>query len=188
MIKRLRHIFSRLWHLVLEAPETWTAIAHEETDERQLRKQYTYTLIALSVIVSFLGTWILKDIQHAIAISLRDTIVLLSGYFVACWLCRTVIDRLFPKRFNLEDCDKTVCYCYAYIIIMQTFISIIPHSYYLYLINLFVAYLLWEAGNAVFALDEEERQSMVIYFTLIIVVTPIILTILLNLLVLKNIL
>ena len=187
MVNGLKHIFSRLWHLVLEAPETWDIIAREETEETTLRRRYTYCLIALSAITSFCFTWLRVDIQHAIAFSLRDIIVLLSSYFAICWLCRLILNRIFPKRFNLEDSDKTVCYCFAYIIIIQTFITIIPHSYYFYLLDLFVAYLLWEAGRAVFALEEEERQSMVAYYTIIIVVIPIILTAAFNLLVLKNI-
>ncbi len=185
MVSEIKHIFLRLWHLVLEAPETWDIIAREETEEKALRRQYVYYLIALSALISFCFTWILVDIQHAIAFSLRDVIVLISSYFASCWLCRLILNRIFPKRFNLEDSDKIVCYCFAYIIIIQTFITIIPHSYYFYLLDLFVAYLLWEAGRAVLALEEEERQSMVIYYTLIIVAIPIILTAAFNILIIR---
>lgn len=179
--------FSRLWHLVIEAPETWDIIAHEESKPNNLRSRYMWSLVTICAIVGFTVSWLRFDLQHAMAIALRDSVVLVAGYFAACWLCRWVIERLFPDRFNLEDSDKTVTYCYAYIIILQTFITIIPHSYFLYLLDVFVAYLLWEAARAVFALEEDERQSMVVYFTLIIVVVPIILHALITLVVLKNI-
>lgn len=188
MLERLKHIFSRLWHLVIEAPETWDVIAREETDQQQLRQQYVYTLVALCALVGFVGTWLQSDIQHALAASMRDVIVLIGSYYAICRLCRLILERLYPNRFNLEDSDKIVTYSYAYIIIMQAFITIIPHSFYLYLLDLFVAYLLWEAARAVFALEEEERQSMVTYYTLLIVGLPIVLTIILNMLVLRNIL
>lgn len=173
--------------MVLEAPETWDLIAKEETDERQLRRQYTFIPIALSALLVFLGTWAIVDFQHAIATMCRDIIALLTAYYTICQLCRIVINRQFPQRYNLEDSDKVVGYCYTVIIIIQTIVSIIPNSVYLYLLDFFVAYLLWEAAQAVFALKDEEQQIFVLYFTAIIIAVPLIYIALLNFIVLKNI-
>lgn len=187
MLNTIKHIFSQLWHLTIEAPETWEQIAKDDTEISKIRNRYTFCLIALCVLLVFAFNWLLNDIQYAIATSLRDLIVLTGGYYIICLLGRTTLKNTFPNRFNLEDSDKIITYCYAFIIILQFFISIIPISYYLYLLYFFVAYLLWEAARAVLLLEEDERQYFVIYFTLIITIVPIILTIAFNFLILRNI-
>ncbi len=186
MLDELRYILSRMWHLALESPETWDMIAKEETDEQLTRRRFMFMPLALCIIIGFSVTWLADDFQHAIAVALRDLIALTTAYFIICQLCRIVINRQFPQRYNLEDSDKVVTYCYVVIIIIQIFVTCIEQSYYLYLLDFFVAYLLWEAARAVFALKEEEQQIFVLYFTAIIIAVPITLIFLLNIIMLRN--
>lgn len=172
-----RTIAYRIWGLIVHSSTTWEQIAHEFPTKQMLNKQFVWPTIFVCVLFEGVFGFMYAS-DKALQIGFLQAIVtafsLFGGFFIACKGCYAYLDMKYPKQFLFEDCVKVVAYSFSVTFVLQLVTAVFPSLFFLQILNFFTAYLVWEACRTVFNIPEAERGSIVLVFSLqIVLISPL---------------
>lgn len=183
--EQAKKILTRVWKLTVSPSIAWDEIAVEFPTERDLHRQYVFPLIMACVLIEFVCSTLYAS-AHSLQVGFLQAVItavaLIGGYFASCAACYWYLNRIYPKQYLREDCTKVVSYCFTVVIVLKMMVAIVPSLFFLQILNVFVAYLVWEACRAVFGILEAERGNVVLFFSLFMILFPPILSALTKLL------
>ena len=173
----LKNMLNKAWGLIVAADSTWDSIASEQASVTTIRKNYIYPWILCGVILSFIFNGIYapaRPIEAALVHAIITLLSLTGGYYISNLVCFAYLNKYKPDLASKNKCETIVGYSYTIIILIEILITIMPSLFFLRILSLFVAYSVWEGSRAIWQLNEEERGSVVLIFSIIIIFMPII--------------
>lgn len=172
----IKNIISRACKIVLSTSAAWDEIAAERLSAKQIRTQYILPLIGLTVAASFLfGLLYARTAMFETAVlrAILTSISLTGGYFVSNHICFAYLKAKRPDLTNKNQSETLVAYSYTIIFLIELFIIIVPSLFFLRVLYLLIAYVIWEACRAIWQLKEEERGNIVLVFSAVIILVSI---------------
>ncbi len=180
----MKHIFdiliqsiSLIWKLLTNTTLAWDEIVKEKSSERDTVMHFAVPSIVLCIIFSGFFSFIYADNNNfaiGIITGLVSAISLAGGNYIAYkigWWGLTKYQPKFAVKLNLV---KLIIYSYSIIYVLKAFTALIPSLFFLKVLSVFTAYLVWDGCRAVMGMDEDERGNFVLTMTVVIVFTPLI--------------
>src|SRR5665647_1415191 len=176
MKKRIRNIVDQSWEILISTVVAWNRIASLKVTKMELRKQFVFPWIALCVLIVFIFKSLYtseKSIEVGIINAIITALSLIGGYFLSNAICFWYLRKHQPDTYSAIDCEKIVSFSFTTIFALKIIITIFPGLFFLQILNIYTAYLVWEGCRAVLKLNEDERGNIVSVFTLAIIFLPI---------------
>jgi hypothetical protein len=175
MIDFSKHILRRIFLMISDTRRAWNIIAAENKPVSELRKTYVFPLILFCVLVTFLFKMLYTN-ENAFQIGFLgafiEGIALFGGYFlsikVAMWY--------FKKQnysANAISCETIIAYSYSTIYVINVAVSVFPSLFFLKILYVHCAFLVWEGLRTMCGMEEDERGNTVILLTASIIFLPI---------------
>lgn len=179
MKKRLTNIIVRAWWLFVSTTNTWDEIATENVSSNELRKHYVFPWIVLcTIFVSvFDGLYSGANVLEVGFLNALITLIsLVGGYFLSNSICFWYLRKHQPEQHTYIDSERIVSYSFTTIFILKIITTVFPSLFFLQILSIYTAYLVWEGSRAVLKMNEEERGNIVLVFTLAIIFIPILIS------------
>ena len=86
---------------------------------------------------------------------------------MSCYFSAVIVRRYFKPNAYREDIYKLVTYCLTVVWALDTVIAIIPEVRILSILKLYMVYLLWDGGQKIVGISEQDMTTLVIILTLV---------------------
>ncbi|MFB6317031.1 Yip1 family protein [Saccharicrinis sp. FJH54] len=164
-------LFNRLKNLIISPSAEWKEIDKEELSGLNAVHQFALPLIALSAIAAFIGTAIYLE-GFNVEESLKKALLVFVSLFSSIYVSMGAIYFLMPK-FNLsQDRNKVfrfVAYASAVIFAIKFITELIPELFFLKILNLYTAFIVWEGVTPIFEVNEKDKASFVVFCSFVII-------------------
>ena len=174
---KLPKFIHRAIRIVFHTKQEWNNISQEYCSEKDLFLQYALPWILLCTSISAIFTGIYADQfwPHFFLTLLLNSLSLIGGYFMACYLGFYVLEKIFPKLFNKQDTITVITYAFTIYWTLEVIVAIIPDFFFLRVLNLYTLYMLWKADGILMDIPKQKQGIVVLPLAIIIVgATPII--------------
>ncbi len=172
-----KNMFKRAWGIIISGNTTWDEISAENKPVKIIRENYVYPWIIFTVTLSFVFNLFYTQYK-AFEFSLLNAIItalsLLGGYFISNLICLSYLKKSKPELAVKNDCETLIVYSYTIIIVIDIVTIIIPSLFFLRILSIFIAYVIWEGCRAIWLLKDEERGNIVLIFSIVLIFIPII--------------
>jgi len=179
MKRKIRNIIVRSMGLFVATTPTWDKIATEKFTGNEIQKQYIFPWISFCVLIVFLFES-LYALQKGFEIGFIKAIItavsFLGSYFLSNKICFWYLRKQHPNLYSALACEKIVSYSFTTMFVLKVFTTVLPSLFFLQILSVFTAYLVWEGCRSVLKLNEEERGNIVLVFTSVIILSPIIIS------------
>jgi len=175
----LKNMTSRAWVIIFSSNTAWDEIVAEKVLADIIRKQYIYPWIVVAVASAFLFNLIYASdrvFETSILNAIITALSLFGGYFASNLICFAYLKRTNPDLASKTSCETLIAYSYTIIILIEIVTIMIPSLFFLRILSIFIAYVLWEGCRAIWMLKEEDRGNIVLVFSVVIIFIPIIIT------------
>ncbi len=175
---------SRLWGLMMKTTETWEKINADINIKNDGVKHYFLPLILINCIIIYIFQLIYanqRPIETGFIYVIINLISLIGAYFLTYKMCYFYFTKNKNQYSSKINIDRFISYSFSIIFVTDIIISIIPSLFFLQILNIYTAYIVWEGAKIIFKLNEEEQGKLMIYTSLSIIFTPIILSKILHL-------
>lgn len=183
--KVLKNMFNRAWGLIISSGSTWDTIAEEKAPIARIRKNYIFPWIFLCIILSFAFEILYAEsrpIEKGLLNAIITAIALFGGYFISNMICLAYLKKSKPELASKNECETVVAYAFTVIILIEVITIIIPSLFFLRILSVFTAYVVWDACRAIWQMNEEERGNIVLVFSIVLIFVPIIINRIIHLL------
>ncbi len=173
-IKR-KNIFIQAWELMVTTTVAWDDIASKNATRKSIRSQYSFPWILICVfsVLFFKSLYANeKPIETGFLNAIITAVSYFGGYFLSNAICYWYLRKQIPDKYSELDCEKIVSYSLTTIFIIKTITTALPSLFFLQILYVYTAYLVWEGCRAVLKLEDEERGNIVIIFSLLIIFSP----------------
>lgn len=174
---KVKNIFRRTWGLFMSSGPTWDKIASEKISEPELRQYFVFPWIAFCFVIVLIFDSIYnptKGLEKGILDSIITTVSFLGGYFLSNKICFWYLSRLHIENLKIISSEKIVSYSFTIIFVLKIITTILPGLFFLQILSVYVAFMVWEGCRSVLKLNEDERGNIVLVFTLAIILIPVI--------------
>lgn len=166
-----KFIFNRLKNLIVSPSAEWKAISKEELSGLNVVNQFALPLIAMSSLAAFIGTSIYLE-GFNVEESLKKALLVFLSLLASVYVAVGVVYFLMPK-FNLEQ-DRGrvfmfVAYASSVIFAVKFITELIPELFFLKILNLYTAYIVWEGVTPIFNVDEKDKPGFVVLAAFILI-------------------
>lgn len=156
--------------MIFETKKAWDVINRETPSELFLFQNYALPWLICCVLVKSLFAVIYASeptFPLFFLIFVMSSVSYLGGYFMSCYFSAVIIRRYFKPDAYREDVYKLVTYCMTIIWALDTMIAIIPDLRILMALKLYLVYLLWDGGQKMVGISEQDMTTLVIILTLL---------------------
>ncbi|NDV47837.1 hypothetical protein D0T49_12345 [Paludibacter sp. 221] len=170
-------MFKRAWGIITAGNFTWDEIASEKAPAGRVRKEYVYPWIIFAIILSFVFPALYasqRPLEGGLVSAIITAITLFGGYFASVFVSFAYLKKSKPDLASRNDCETVIAYSYTIIILIEIITTIVPSLFFLRILSIFVAYVIWESCRAVWMLKEEDRGSVVLVFSIAVIFIPVI--------------
>jgi len=172
MVETFKNMFKRAWGIIISGNATWNEIASEKASVSVIRRQYIFPWIALTVTGAFLFN--LGTFEKAILNAIITAISLIGGYFISNFICFAYLKNSQPGLASKIHSETLIAYSYTIIILIEMVTIIAPSLFFLRVLSIFAAYVIWEGCRAIWQLKEDERGNIVLVFSLVVIFVSVI--------------
>ena len=170
-------MFKQAWGIIVSTNAVWDKIVSEKVPVKTIRTTYVYPWIVISCVLMFLFCYIYasgKAFELAIINTIIETISLAGGYFISNLICFAYLKKYKPNLASKPDCERLIAYSFTVIILIEIITIVAPSLFFLKILCMYIAYLLWEGCRAIWLLKEDDRGDIVLVFSITIIFVPII--------------
>ena len=178
-----KHIVIRSKDLFVNTKKTWNVIAAEKTTSRTIRNTYVFPCICVCTLIVFLTNLLYiseRSFELAFLKAFVTGLSLAIGYFIASKACFWALTKRIGNK-SQDACEIVVAYSFTTIFALKILTSLFPTLFFLQILVIHSAYLLWEGTRAMLNFDEKEQENMILILALILIGSPMIINMLLNL-------
>ncbi|MDR1408201.1 MAG: YIP1 family protein [Tannerella sp.] len=170
-----KEIFLRLTELIFKPAEAWTAAPREDGEHEEFLSHYVYPLIGMIALSAFLGVLFNRK-EFDLIIALKSAIMALissgGGFFLGAWLLDEVCRGMFRRPKNMKRSQLFVGYASAVMFLLKIILSLLPEFFFLHVVVLYTAYIIWEGALPFMQVREDEQLKFTIYASVIIMLSP----------------
>ena len=175
MKKNFINIFSRSWGLMMSTTPTWEVIADEQVSENSSFKQFVFPWVLFCTIIVFVFGALYADeksFETGFIYALINIISLISAFFVT----KSITNSYFKKNHGISyskiNIEKIIAYSFTVVYVIKLVTSIIPSLFFLQILNIYTAYIVWEGCRVIFDLNEDQRGKLMLLISISIIFTP----------------
>jgi hypothetical protein len=168
-------IFARSWGLMMSTASTWEEIADEQTKLNDSFKLFVIPWVVLCTILSFVFGMLFADNKvfatgfvNAATVSFS----LLTGYFLTRNITLSYITTNISAEFSKINIEKLVAYSFTVLYVMKMVTEIIPSLFFLKILNIYTAYIVWDGCATLLGLDEDYRGKVMLLVSVCIIFIP----------------
>lgn len=166
-----RALFIRIKNLIVSPSSEWTVIAEEELTGVNVVHKYALPLIAFCSLAAFLGTAIYLE-GFNVEESLKKALLIFCSLFFSVYVSMGALYYAMP-RFGLNQnrdlVFKFVAYSSTVIFAVKFVTELIPELFFLKILVLYTAYIVWEGVTPIFNIDEKFKPGFVTLASLILI-------------------
>ncbi|MBV5283919.1 MAG: hypothetical protein JZU53_15970 [Paludibacter sp.] len=177
MKRKIKKIVQRPWELLTSTPATWDKIASVKISKNEVRNRFVFPWIMVCVLTTFIFKSLYspnKSIETGFINSIISTVTLFGAYFLSKAVCFWYLRKHYQEKYSVIIAEIIVGYSFTVTFIIEIITTILPGLFYLQILNIYTAYLIWEACRAILQLNEDERGNIVLVFTSAIILSPLI--------------
>lgn len=160
----------RSYRVIFETKKAWDVINKETPSELFLFQNYALPWMICCVLVKSLFAVIYASeptFPLFFLIFVISSVSYFGGYFMSCYFSAVIIRRYFKPNAYREDIYKLVTYCMTVVWALDAMTAIIPDLRILVALKLYLVYLLWEGGQKLVGISEQDMTTLVIILTLV---------------------
>ena len=183
MIEQLKYIVQRTWELLTSTAVTWDIIETEDDIKNNTFKSFVLPWIIFCAIVVFVFKLMYateRGFETSLVTTIITTISLYGGYLISRYVANWYINRKYPKIANQVNTDKVISYSFSAIFVLKIVTAVFPGLFFLQILNIYTAFLVWDSCRAIFKLNEEERANLVVILTAVIIFSPVLISSVVN--------
>jgi len=184
MKRKIINILELPWKLIISTTATWDNIASSHASKKEIRNQYVFPWIAITVMVVFIFESVYaseKPLQTGLINAIISSVSLFGGYFLSNTICFWYLRKQQPEKYTALDCERIVSYSFSAVFLLKIVTTVLPSLFFLQILNIYTAYMVWEGCRAVLKMNEEERGNIVLIFTLFIIFSPVVISLIVHL-------
>jgi len=173
------NILKHSWGLYISTVSTWDAIDNENLKKNEFRKYFIFPWISLCVLIVCVFDSIYavdKPLETGVLNGIISGISLLGGYFLSNKICFWYLRKNHETIQSAVICEKVVGYSFTTVFLLDIVTTILPSLFFLQILNVYIAFMVWEGCRAIFKLNEEDRGNLVLVFTVVIIFIPVIIS------------
>ena len=170
-------LFTRSWKLIADTPATWDEIAVEKSTPGSVFLHYTLPLIFICFLFSSFSGYFYADDNRVTVGFLKGLSVALSflvANLLTYWIGVRALDHFQPNFGVKKNIARLVFYSFCVMYLLLIITSIFPELFFLKVLNIFTAYLVWDGCRGVMGMNEDERSNFVLLVTGMIIFIPLI--------------
>jgi len=179
MRKIIIQIVGRLWGLMMKTTETWESISNDVNNKNTSLKKYFLPLVLLSCLFLFFFKSIYasqRPFETGFIYAIINFISVIGTYFLTYKICYFYFTKNKKEYGTKENINTFISYSFSIIFVTKIVVSIIPSLFFLQILNIYTTYIVWEGAKIIFKLNEEEQGKVMIFTSLSIIFTPIIIS------------
>ncbi|MDR0370416.1 MAG: hypothetical protein LBH80_00965 [Prevotellaceae bacterium] len=176
MRHKIKYIFTAAWDLVFSTKQTWSHVEKEMKSVREIRSGYVFPWIAVCVLTSFVSSFFVSDtnlFEKAFLNFIITSAALVGGYFLTIKICRRYFAKEYPLDENIVKIETVVAYSFTTIFLLEVITSVFPSLFFLQILSIHAAYLVWEGSGVVFGIEEDKKGNIALVFALAIIFVPV---------------
>lgn len=177
-------IVSRLWGLMMKTAETWEDISNDVNNKKTSLKIYFLPLVLLCCIFIYFFKSIYasqRPFETGFIYAIVNFISLIGAYFLTYKLCYFYFSKNKNEFVTKLNIDTFISYSFSIVFVTKIVVSVIPSLFFLQILNIYTTYIVWEGAKIIFKLNEDEQGKVMIFTSLSIIFTPIIISRILHL-------
>ena len=179
----IKQLFTRSWKLTADTTAAWDEIAVEKNTPRDVFLHYTLPLVIICFIFSSFFGYLYADENRVTVGFLKGLTVavsLLAGNLLAYSMGVSALTHFLPHFSVKTNVARLVFYSFCLMYFLRIVTSIFPELFFLKVLNVFTAYLVWDGCRGVMGMNEDERSNFVLLITVMIIIVPLIIRYLLQ--------
>ncbi len=170
--------------LMVNTSLAWDNIATTPTTKKSIRSLYAFPWMVLCICTVFFFNSLYareKVIETGFLNSLITAVSFFGGYFLSNAICFWYLRKQLPEKYTEIDSEKIVSYSFTTIFILKIVTTALPSLFFLQILCIYTAYLVWEGCRSVLKLEDEERGNIVLVFSLLIIFSPALISMVIHL-------
>lgn len=180
----------RLWSIVVKVSYTWQQLKGEAYSKPLPDWSFFCYMMLLNAVAAFIGGALNSSDDEWFIRCLLGAIISPLSFYVSVWavllLTRSVI---IPKYYlNRTETEKPgqlvllrlIIYTMSLDIMLSSVISLFPSFFFIKIMALYTFYIAWEGIGTMLDLDENSRGNFVVFFTVAIIIMPLLFHLLLK--------
>lgn len=179
MKKNFINIFSWSWGLMMSTSPTWEGIADEQIKENDSLRQFIFPWTALCTLVVFVFEALYADdksFETGFIYALINVISFLGAFFFTRSIANSYFKKNHEAVYSKLSIEKIVAYSFTVVFVIKLITTIIPSLFFLQILNIYTAYIVWEGCRVIFDINEDQRGKMMLLISLSIIFTPTIIS------------
>ena len=183
-----RQLFILLYQLITNPVATWKILSekqHKNSNNEDFYKNYLFPIIGIIALLSFIGIVIHGkgfDVQLALKTVLKNVMIYGgSFYFISFFLSEFIYPRFELEKDKISS-ELFVGYSSVLIYVVAMLKGLMPFLFFLDIFSIYSVYIIWTGASSFLALKEELWIKFTIFAGILILLTPYLLNLLINLL------
>ena len=175
MKKNLKNIFIRSWGLMMSTSPTWEGIAEEQLKENDSLKQFFFpwTIFCTFIVFVFEALYANnKNFEIGFIYAIINVMSLLGSFYFTKSIANSYLKKNHEAIYSKLNIEKIVAYSFTVVFVIKLVTTIIPSLFFLQILNIYTAYIVWEGCRVIFDINEDQRGKMMLLISLSIIFTP----------------
>lgn len=154
---------------------TWEAIRDKKCDDNAVRRTFTYPWILICALTTFIFKTIYADekgLETGFLLFVVSMVSFLGAFFVTRKIAFSLLNKEGQHSFEKEKEEKLVAYSFAVIYVIDVVTNIIPSLFFLKILNVYSAYIVWEGSHILLGMNDDERGRFVLIIGISVIFLP----------------
>jgi hypothetical protein len=172
-----KELFLRLTGLIFKPAEAWVAAPRKDDEHEAFLLRYVYPIIGLIALAAFLGILFnRKEFDFIIALksAIMELVSSAGGFFLGAYLLNEIRRGIFKQPKDMKHCQYFVGYASAVMFLLKIVLSLLPEFFFLRVIILYTAYIIWEGAMPFMQVQEREQLKFTICASVAIMLSPLV--------------
>jgi len=173
MKRKIVNIFTLAWGLMMSTDATWESIAGQEG--KPAFKTYVRPWVILCVVISFVFDAFYSD-SKPFTTGFLSAVITAVSMFGAYFLTRYFVLSFVRKNWETDHAESKietlVAYSFTVFFAIKLVVIVIPSLFFLQILNIYTAYLVWEGARILLNVDEDNRGKIMLITSLSVIFIP----------------
>lgn len=180
-----KELFQWVLALITQPARAWGLLSQKEEEGDDYLSRFVYPLIGLVTVAAFLGILFTRkefDLELALKSSIKALVSAFGGFYLASYLLSEVWQNIFGREKDMRLCQRFVGYSSGLMFALSILLTLLPEFFFLRIFILYTLYIVWEGAVPFMQVEETIRLKFVSIATAIILVTPFLIEVVLEML------
>lgn len=161
--------------LIFKPAEAWSSVSGEDGEHEAFLSRYIYPLAGMIALSAFVGVLFNRK-EFDFVIALKSTIMAavssLGGFFLGACLLNELWRGMFNRAKDMKLCQFFTGYASAIMFLLEIVLSLLPEFFFLRILVLYTAYIIWEGAIPFMQVNENEQLKFTICASAVIMLSP----------------